>query len=68
MDGLYEVRVTRERWEGRRFISLEEVAKVTLWGIERGEVLPGHLLLRVTPDPLHGVQCRAIGEWHEVSL
>ena len=61
MNGLYEVRVTRERLEGRRFISLEEVVKVILLGIEIGELLPGHLILQVTPDPLNGVQCRAIG-------
>jgi len=61
MNGLHEVRIARERLKGSHFIGPEEVAEVMLLGIEIGELLPGHVVLQVTPDPLNGVQCRAIG-------
>jgi hypothetical protein len=61
MNGLHKVGVTRERLQGSRLIGLEEVAEVILLGIESGELLPGHVVLQVTPDPLDGVQFRTIG-------
>jgi hypothetical protein len=61
MNSLHEVGVTRERLQGSRLIGLEEVAEVILLGIEIGELLPGHVVLQGTPDPLNGVQFRTIG-------
>jgi hypothetical protein len=61
MNGLREVRIARERLKGSRFIGPEKMAEVILLGVEIDELLPGHLVLQVTPDPLNGVQFRAIG-------
>jgi hypothetical protein len=58
MNGLREVRVARERLKGSRLIGPEKMAEVILLGIEVDELLPGHLVLQVTPDPLNGVQFR----------
>jgi hypothetical protein len=61
MNSLHEVGITAEGLQGGRLIGLEEVAEVILLGIEIGELLPGHLVLQVTPDPLNRVQFKAIG-------
>ena len=67
MNGLHEVGITREGLKGGRLIGLEELAEVILLGIEIGELLPGHVIFQVAPDPLNRVQLRAI-RWQEEQM
>jgi hypothetical protein len=60
MSGLHTRRIARKGWPGGRLIGLEEVAEVILVGIAIGEWRPGHVVLQVAPDPLKGIQLRAL--------
>jgi hypothetical protein len=61
LHGLPEVRIAGEGVEGVGRIGPKEWPQAILLGLDSGEWRPGHVVLQVTPDPLKGVQGRAIG-------
>jgi hypothetical protein len=64
MNSLHEVGIAAEGLQRGRLIGLEEGGNILVWRIQMCEVEPGQRILEVSPDPLHGVQVRAI-RWQE---
>jgi len=60
MKSLHEIRIARGGLQSGSFIALEEAAQLVLWGLDRGALQPGHVVLQVAPNPLARVQLRAI--------
>jgi hypothetical protein len=60
MNSLDQVGIAGEGLECRRVIPLEHVSSGIQLGGQIGELLPGHLVFEITPDPLNRVQLRAI--------
>ena len=63
MNGLHKIGIAGKGLQGGGFVGPEEIPYSILERIEIGEDRPGRLVLQVTPDPLDGIEFRAVG-WH----